>query len=84
MKRKTEFSKRILAAIAVFWLLGAVLGGVIAVWAAAEGNFAPLDSVLAYIGAPMAGGVVGYMIKSAGENREKIRRGGGRGTGGGV
>lgn len=81
MKRKTEFSKRILAAIAVFWLLGAVLGGVLSVWAAAAGNFAPLDSVLTYIGAPMAGGVVGYMIKSAGENKEKIRRDrGSRGT----
>ena len=75
MKRrwKTEYSKIILGALTLFWFLGAILGGAIAADAAAHENYSPLDSVLVYIGAPMSGGVVSYMIKSAGENRERIR-----------
>lgn len=38
----------------------------------------PLSDYLMYIGAPMTGGIVSYMLKSAFENREKIRRGNAR------
>ena len=38
----------------------------------------PLADYLMYIGAPMTGGIVSYMLKSAFENREKIRRGNAR------
>lgn len=64
----------ILTAMTAFWFLGAILGCRIA-WDAAEaGDTTALSPVLLYIGAPMSGGVVSYMIKSAGENKEKIRQ----------
>ena len=59
----------------VFWFAGAVLGAVIAWNAADRGDTSALSPVLLYIGAPMSGGVVSYMVKSAGENKEKIRLG---------
>ena len=37
-------------------------------------DMASLDGLLTYIGAPMGCGVVGYLIKSAMENREKIKQ----------
>ena len=33
-----------------------------------------IGEVLAYIGAPMTGGIVGYLVKSAIENKEKIKK----------
>lgn len=80
-----EFSKRALTAMIVLWFLGAVYGAlVVAVELAAMfrsfdnyGNMVTvhLPELLLYIGAPLSGGVVGYMIKSATENREKIKGG---------
>ncbi len=58
-----------------FWFLGAVLGAWIALTASERGDTTALSAVLLYIGTPMSGGVVSYMIKSAGENKEKIRLG---------
>ena len=80
--RIKEYSKIILGAMTVFWFLGAIFGGILAAVAAQAGDFAALDSVLRYIGAPMSGGVVSYMIKTAAENKEKIRQSDCRGRGG--
>jgi hypothetical protein len=33
-----------------------------------------LPELLAYIGAPVGGGILGYLLKSAFENREKIKQ----------
>jgi hypothetical protein len=33
-----------------------------------------LPELLTYIGAPVGGGILGYLLKSAFENREKIRQ----------
>ena len=80
-KKKTgkgrEYSKIILSMMTVFWFLGALYGAILAALAARAGDYLPLDSVLLYVGAPMSGGVVSYMIKTASENKEKIRQGGG-------
>lgn len=69
-----EYSKRVLAAMVVLWFLGALFGGVIVVVQVANGSYnTDLSALLSYIGLPMSGGVVSYLIKSALENREKIK-----------
>lgn len=64
-----EFSKKVLAAMTVLWFLAAAFGGVI-VWVNGYG----LEALLSYVGAPMTGGIIGYMVKSAMENKEKIKK----------
>ena len=83
MKTK-QFSKIILGMMTGFWFLGAILGWIAVFRGMTWGEYAALDSVLLYIGAPMSGGVVSYMIKSAAENREKIRQSDRGGRGGDV
>jgi hypothetical protein len=65
-----EFSKRVIVAMALLWFLGAIFGAV-CVWR----TQADLPSLLEYIGNPMSVGVLGYLIKSAFENKTKIERG---------
>lgn len=65
---RQQFSKKVIAAMTVLWFLTAVFGGVV-VWVNGYG----LEALLSFVGAPMAGGIVGYMVKSAMENKEKIR-----------
>ena len=88
MKKPTdqEYSKRTLNRMIVLWFAGAAFGAaVIVVELAAtlvgiDGYAAAitihLPELLLYIGAPISGGIVGYLIKSALENREKIRKNG--------
>lgn len=73
--RLKEFSKRILAAMAFMWFVGAVYGmafEIIILCIAPE--TASLDGVLTYIGAPVTGGLMTYLVKSALENKEKIKQ----------
>ena len=71
-----EFSKKIIAAVTVLWFCGALFGIIAVTVQLARGDYVvSLDALLTYIGAPMSGGVIGYMLKSAFENREKIRFG---------
>jgi len=73
-RRKREYSKIVIAAIIVLWFVGTVYGGVIVAAQVISGGYTvSLDGLLTYIGAPMTGGIVGYLIKSAMENREKIK-----------
>ena len=66
-----EFSKRCLAAMIVLWFIGAVFGfTVVTVQVVRADMVVSLAEVLAYIGAPMTGGIVSYMIKSAWEKRK--------------
>lgn len=88
MKKPTdrEYSKRTLNQMIVLWFIGAAFGAVvivvelIATLMGVDGYAAAitihLPELLAYIGAPITGGVVGYLIKSALENREKIKKNG--------
>lgn len=72
--RMKEFSKKALCAMIILWFVGALFGFLVVslqVWRAdmAVG----LSDLLLYIGAPMTGGIVSYMLKSAAENKEKIK-----------
>lgn len=72
-----EFSKRTITALTVMWFLGALLGMVVVIVQTVRGDYnVALSDLLLYIGAPMTGGIVTYMLKSAYENREKIKRNG--------
>lgn len=64
-----EFSKKIVFALCVLWVVTAVFG-IIVVAVEPSG----LESLFNFIGLPFASAVVGYLCKSAFENREKIRK----------
>lgn len=68
-KKVREFSKNFVAVLCLLWIMGALFGAVI-VWRQPE----QLSYLLEYIGAPMVGGIIGYMAKAALENREKIKQ----------
>lgn len=73
-EKKREYSKLALTAIIVLWFAGAVFGMAVVVWQLVIGAYTVgLSELLNYIGMPMTGGVVGYLVKSAIENREKIK-----------
>lgn len=84
MKKAREYSKKVISAMIIMWFLGAVFGAVVIIVeliAALGGNDSytysltvHLPELLAYLGAPVTGGIVGYLIKSATENREKIKK----------
>lgn len=82
MKNTKEYSKRIISRMIILWFIGAAFGAsVVAVEIVATfaglGEYTAvtvhLPELLAYIGAPITGGIVGYLIKSAMENKEKIK-----------
>lgn len=68
-KKVREFSKNFVAVLCFLWIMGALFGAVV-VWRQPE----QLSYLLEYIGAPMVGGIIGYMAKAALENREKIKQ----------
>lgn len=71
----TEFSKRVIAALIAVWFVGALVGvAVVAVQTLRGDMVVNLSDLLVYIGAPMTGGIVTYMLKSAYENKEKIKK----------
>ena len=65
-----EFSKRVIFAMTLLWFLGAIFGA-ISVWRTQS----DLPCLLEYIGNPMSIGILGYLLKSAFENKTKIERG---------
>lgn len=74
-KKKREYSKIALTAMIVLWFVGAVFGMAVVVWQLITAAYAVnIGDVLIYIGAPMTGGIVGYLVKSAIENKEKIKK----------
>ena len=76
-KKFTEFSKRTIIALIVMWFIGALDGIIVVAIQTIRGDYnVALSDLLLYIGAPMTGGIVAYLLKSAYENKEKIRRGG--------
>lgn len=70
--RFKEFSKKVIFCIVILWFYGAFFGSVM-VWRTGSELYALLE----YIAAPMTAGVLGYMLKSAFENKEKIKKNGG-------
>lgn len=87
MKNLTEYSKKVLHLMIVLWFIGAAFGAavvvveLIATLTASEYSMITptihLPELLVYIGGPVGGGVLGYLLKSAFENREKIKKGAG-------
>lgn len=73
--RVREFSKRILASMAVMWFAGALYGMItetIILFVAPE--MFSLTELLVYIGTPVTCGLMAYLVKSAVENKEKIKQ----------
>ena len=72
----TEFSKKVIAALVAVWFVGALVGvAVVAVQTLRGDMTVNLSDLLLYIGTPMTGGIVTYLLKSAYENKEKIKSG---------
>lgn len=80
MKKKSklkEYSKKAIAAMIVLWFAVAVFGMVVVIYQLSHA-YSPesvsLDSLYNYVGIPMTGGVVMYLLKSAVENKQKIKK----------
>lgn len=82
MKNTQEYSKRILNRMIVLWFVGAAFGALVVVAEVVASFASPgeyttvtvhLPDLLMYVGAPITGGIVSYLIKSALENKEKIK-----------
>ncbi len=79
-----QYSKKIVKQMIALWFLGAVFGAavvlveLIATLCGTDGYSTALaihlPELLNYIGVPVGGGIVGYLVKSAFENREKIKQ----------
>lgn len=70
-----ETSKRILYLMVLIWIAGGIYGIVYeSIRLAITPETASLDALYAYMGIPMSTGVVAYLIKSAAENKEKIKQ----------
>lgn len=80
----TEYSKRIVRLMIMLWFIGAAFGALIIVVELVGVLFGTdgyslgltvhLPELLNYIGMPVGGGIVGYLLKSAFENKEKIKQ----------
>lgn len=73
MNNHGKFSKRVITAMIILFFAGALFGGSVIIYQLIHNpEIVNLDSFLNYLGLPIGGGVVGYLIKSALENRKKI------------
>ena len=70
-----QYSKRVVSAMVLAWFAGIAFGMGAIIWQMIRAPDAvSLDALLTYIGAPMGCGIVGYLAKSAFENKEKIKQ----------
>ena len=70
-----QYSKRVVSAMVLAWFAGIAFGMGVIIWQMIRAPDAvSLDALLTYIGAPMGCGIVGYLAKSAFENKEKIKQ----------
>lgn len=77
MKNVKEYSKKIIRLMVILWFVGALFGmAVVIVQLCTESYSVSIDAVMNYIGMPVSGGIVSYMLKSAWENKEKIKKSG--------
>lgn len=69
-----EYSKRVLMAMIALWFVVAVFGMlIIAYQLFTTPEYVSIDGLYSYVGVPMTGGIVSYLIKSAIENKQKIK-----------
>ena len=72
---KKEYSKLAITAIIILWFIGAIFGMIIVTVQAVNDSYSiGLGELLMYIGAPMTSGILGYLVKSAVENKEKVKQ----------
>lgn len=77
MKNVKEYSKKIIRLMVILWFVGALFGmAVVIVQLCTDSYSVSIDAVMNYIGMPVGGGIVSYMLKSAWENKEKIKKSG--------
>lgn len=78
-----KFSKQVIRAMIGLWFAGAALGAAVVIAELVSsflgnGGYSAitihLPELLTYIGAPVGSGILGYLLKSAFENREKIKQ----------
>lgn len=70
-----QYSKRVVSAMVLAWFAGIAFGMGVIIWQMIRAPDAvSIDALLTYIGAPMGCGIVGYLAKSAFENKEKIKQ----------
>ncbi len=81
MRKIQQYSKRIIKSMIILWFIGAAFGGAIVIMelinsftTQSYGTTVHLPELLSYIGMPVSGGIVGYLLKSAFENKEKIKQ----------
>lgn len=75
-RRRTfkQYSKRVIKVMIFLWFIVAFFTmGVILYQLKNTPEYVNLDGLLNFVGYPMSGGIVGYLIKSAIENRTKIK-----------
>lgn len=59
----------------ILWFIGAVFGAFVVTFQLIRNDYSvAIDGLLAYIGVPMGGGIVTYLLKAAFENKEKIKQ----------
>ena len=82
MKNLKNFSKSVIFAMISVWFAGAAFGAAVVVVQLVQSFISGstysttvihLPELLNYIGMPVSGAIVGYLAKSAFENREKIK-----------
>lgn len=83
MKRLTEYSKRVIHLMIVLWFIGTGFGAAVVLaelitvlTGDSVYTTVHLPELLNYISTPMSCGIIGYLLKAAFENREKIRQNG--------
>lgn len=75
MKKLKEYSKKVIYAMVVLWFIGAAFGAIVVSIQVIRNDYTvAIDSLLTYIGVPMGGGIVTYLLKTAFENKEKIKQ----------
>lgn len=81
MKKLDQYSKVVLSLMTILWFLGAIYGGIVVLAevaalyiTSAYSVTVHLPELLTYIGGVMSTGVIGYYIKAAFENKEKIKQ----------
>lgn len=76
-RKPKEYSKKVIAAMILLWFVVAFADMGVIVYLLVSGTYESiqmmLSDLLTYTGVPMSGGILGYLIKSAVENKEKIK-----------
>ena len=73
-KKKRNYSKTIITMMIILWFIVALFGMVIIVINMVKGTYlSGLEGLFNYVGMPMTGGILGYLISKSVENREKIK-----------